>query len=248
MVIAHLSDTHIDDGDRSIERTAAVMRYLENLPYDLDAILITGDIADHGSPAEYELARELFVSRHPVLMCPGNHDDRAAFREHLLGEAPSTTPINQSLRAGDAVVALCDSSVPGKDEGLLEEATTAWLADLLARTPSTTPVLVGFHHPPALLHEPFIDGIRQFGAERVAALADRHDNIVAFLSGHAHTAAVTTFAGRPLLVAPGVVSTLRLPWEDRAHPKDIVHLDQPPALAFHVLDDMRLTTHYRNVV
>lgn len=51
-----------------------------------------------------------------------------------------------------------------------------------------------------------------------------------------------TFAGRLLLVAPGVASTLRLPWET-----DIdLDLQMPPALAFHVLDDeWRLTTHYR---
>jgi 3',5'-cyclic-AMP phosphodiesterase len=56
---------------------------------------------------------------------------------------------------------------------------------------------------------------------------------------------VSTFAGRPLLVAPGVVSTLRLPWETDTD------LDEqmPPALAFHVLDDnWRLTTHYRLVI
>jgi hypothetical protein len=63
------------------------------------------------------------------------------------------------------------------------------------------------------------------------------------------TPAATTFAGRPLLVAPGVVSTLRLPWEQRAHPADHVHLDLPPALAFQVLDDEgRLTTRYRCVM
>ncbi|WP_214415108.1 metallophosphoesterase [Sphaerisporangium fuscum] len=249
IVIAHVSDTHLDTGERSIRRTRAVMAYLEDLPYDLDAVLITGDVADHGRPEEYKLARELFSSRHPVMVCPGNHDDRAAFREFLLGQPGSTTPINQVRRVGDALIALCDSSIPGRDEGVLEEETLAWLAQMLAEEPETTPVLVGFHHPPALLHEPFIDGIRQFRAERLAALADRHPNLVAFLCGHAHMAAATTFAGRPLLVAPGVVSTVRLPWERRAHPQDLVDLDQPPGLAFHILEDTRrLTTHYRCVL
>lgn len=248
-MIAHLSDVHLDTGERSTERTRAVMTYLEDLPYALDAVLVTGDIADHGRPEEYELARELLASRHPVIVCPGNHDDRAAFREFLLRQPPSKAPIDQVLDVGGAVIALCDSSIPGKDEGLLQDETLDWLARVLAETPESTPVLVGFHHPPALLHEPYIDGLRQFRSERLAALADRHPNLVAFLCGHAHTAAATTFAGRPLLVAPGVVSTLRLPWEQRAHPKDYVFLDQPPALAFHVLDDTgRLTTHYRSVV
>ncbi|MEV0117424.1 metallophosphoesterase [Streptomyces sp. NPDC050844] len=249
IVIAHLSDTHIDDGHRSSERTRAVMDYLESLPYDLDAVLVTGDIADHALPAEYEQARSLLTSRHPVVICPGNHDERAAFRQFLLGQPPSAAPVNQVHRTADFVIALCDSSVPGKDEGFLEDETLAWLEDVLAQAPAEVPVLVGFHHPPTLLHVPFIDGVRQFGAERLAALTGRHPNLAAFLCGHAHTSAATTFAGRPLLVAPGVVSTLRLPWEQHTHPEDYVHLDQPPALAFHVWDDEgRLTTHYRCVI
>ncbi|MER7396772.1 metallophosphoesterase [Streptomyces sp. NPDC000151] len=248
IVIAHLSDIHLDGDERSGRRARAVMEYLDNLPHDLDAVLVTGDIADNARPEEYQEARRLLASRHPVLACPGNHDDRAAFREFLLGQPGASAPVNQVHRTTGLVIALCDSSIPGKDEGLLEEETLAWLADVLAGTPDDVPVLVGFHHPPILLNVPYVDGIRQFESERLAALADRHRNLVAFLCGHAHTAAATTFAGRPLLVAPGVVSTIRLPWEHRAHPKDHVHLDQPPALAFHILDDEgRLTTHYRYV-
>ncbi len=248
IVIAHLSDIHIDGGQRSADRTQTVMRYLEDLPYALDAVLVTGDIADHAAPAEYEQARRLLTSRHPVVICPGNHDERGAFRQYLLGEPASADPINQVRYATKAVIAVCDSSVPGQDKGFLEDETLAWLEDILAQVPDSTPVFVGFHHPPAPLHVPLVDGIRQFGAERVAELAGRHANLAAFLCGHAHTAAATTFAGRPLLVAPGVISTLRLPWEHQAHPEDYVYLDQPPGFAFHVLDDEgRLTTHFRFV-
>jgi Icc protein len=260
VVIAHLSDLHIDVAEsgaesrtqsgetRSVGRARAVMDYLDGLAYDLDLVLVTGDIADHGTPAEYVQARQLLASRHPVLACPGNHDDRAAFRRHLLREPALRTPLNQVLRAERYVIAVCDSSVPGKGEGHLDAETMDWLEEVVARTPGDTPVLVAFHHPPAVLHVPFIDGIRQFGTDRLATLARRHPNIAAFLCGHAHTAAATTFADRPLLVAPGVVSTLRLPWEPRSHPEDHVDLDQPPALAFHVLDDGgRLTTHFRSV-
>jgi len=103
-------------------------------------------------------------------------------------------------------------------------------------------VLVAFHHPPVALHSPFIDGIGQHGPERLAALLADHPQVVAVLCGHAHTPAASTFAGRPLLVAPGVVSTLRLPWETA----NDIDEQMPPALAFHVLDDDgRLTTHYR---
>ncbi|MFD8981698.1 metallophosphoesterase [Streptomyces sp. NPDC059564] len=246
-VIAHLSDTHIDD-ERSIVRTRTVMDYLEALPCDLDAIVVTGDIADHGLLAEYEQARELLRSRHPVLVCPGNHDDRAAFRQGLLGQPGSTAPINQVHRAAGFSIILCDSSIPGKDEGFIDDETLVWLEDVLAQSPGDVPVLIGFHHPPVLLHTPFVDSLRQFGEQRLAAVVDRHPQVAALLCGHAHTAATATFAGRPLVVAPGVVSTLRLPWEQYAHPADHVHLDLPPGLAFHVLDEAGiLTTHYRSV-
>ncbi|MEE1815640.1 metallophosphoesterase [Streptomyces sp. SP18ES09] len=250
IVIAHVSDIHLDAGRRSQDRTRAVLRHLEELPYDLAAVLVTGDVADHGTPEEYAVARELLASRHPLLVCPGNHDDRAALRKGLLAEgaAAGHAPVNQVLRGEGFVVALCDSSVPGEHHGLLEDETLEWLDGVLAGTPHEVPVLVGFHHPPVPLHTPYVDGIRQVGEDRLAALADRHPHLTAFLAGHAHTAAATTFAGRPLLVAPGVVSTLRLPWESPGPDHPHVHLDQPPALAFHVLgDDGRLTTHYRTV-
>jgi 3',5'-cyclic-AMP phosphodiesterase len=68
----------------------------------------------------------------------------------------------------------------------------------------------------------------------------RHPQVVAVLCGHAHTAGSTTFGGVPLLVAPGVVSTLTFPWERGAD----LDYGQPPAIAFHVLDGGRLTTHF----
>ncbi|MFJ2594034.1 metallophosphoesterase [Streptomyces erythrochromogenes] len=250
IVIAHLSDVHLDGDRRAAERTRAVMEYLDGLPHDLGAVLVSGDIADHGEDAEYEEAAKLLRSRHPLVVCPGNHDERAAFRRGLLGEETgSGLPVDQVLRGDGFVLAVCDSSVPGAHHGFLEESTLAWLDGVLTDTPRDTPVLVAFHHPPAELHTPYVDEIRQFGEERLAALVERHPHLTAFLCGHAHTAAATTFAGRPLMVAPGVVSTLRLPWEGRTGSSEHVHLDEPPAVAFHVLgDDGRLTTHYRVVV
>uniref|UniRef100_A0AAU2K075 Metallophosphoesterase n=1 Tax=Streptomyces sp. NBC_00049 TaxID=2903617 RepID=A0AAU2K075_9ACTN len=249
IVIAHLSDIHLDGGRRAADRTRAVMDYLEGLPYDLDAVLVSGDIADNGTAAEYKEAAELLRSRHPLVVCPGNHDERTAFRQGLVGdEVPSAEPVDQVLRGDGFVLAVCDSSVPGKHHGRLEESTLAWLDGVLTDTPQDTPVLVAFHHPPVPLHVPYVDEIRQFGEERLADLAERHPHLAAFLCGHAHTAAVTTFAGRPVLVAPGVVSSIRLPWEAQTGSSEHVHLDEPPAVAFHVLgDDGRLTTHYRVV-
>jgi Icc-related predicted phosphoesterase len=104
--------------------------------------------------------------------------------------------------------------------------------------------VIAFHHPPVDLHC-WIDRLRQTGEDRLAAVVRRHDNVVALVCGHAHTAAATTFAGLPLLVAPGVSSTVVLPWEDSR----VVDEEQPAGVAFHVIgDDRRVTTHFRSIV
>lgn len=241
IVFAQLSDTHLDTTDERAERAARVMEHVNDLP--VDAVLVTGDIADHGERAEYEQARKLLESPHPVFMCPGNHDVRGPYREVLLDEPPEDGPVNRVHMVAGATFVMCDSTVPGEDRGFLDDATIGWLDRALAEEPGT-PAFVCFHHPPVTLGIPYVDGIRQFGVGRLAEVIERHPQVVAVLCGHAHTAAATTFAGRPLLVAPGVVSTLNLPWQGGG----IADYGAPPGLAFHVLDDEgRLMTHYRTV-
>lgn len=237
-VIAQLSDLHLDGGEHSLERARRVMGHLNAMP--LDAVLVTGDIADHGDPAEYAQAREVLESPHPVLMCPGNHDAREPYRAGLLGEAPTGVPIDRVERVAGVLFAMCDSTVPGEPHGLLADRTLAWLDGVLGEAPAG-PAIVCMHHPPVPLGIPYVDEIRLLGAEGLAGLLARHPQVVAVLTGHAHTPAATTFAGRPLVVAPGVVSTLRLP----AEAVEVIDPAAPPGAALHVLDGGRLTTHFR---
>jgi Icc protein len=243
ITIAHVSDPHLDVTDRAVERAERVMAYLSLRPGLFDVLLLTGDVANDGSPEEYAQVRPLLDrSPTPVFLCPGNHDDRGAFRVGLLDEPANDNPINRIHRIDGAVFAMCDSTIPGRDDGRLADETLAWLESELADTPGSTPVFVSFHHPPVVLHSPFIDRTRQTDEQRLADVCRRHRNIVAVLCGHAHTPAATTFAGKPLIVAPGIASTLVMPWD----PGGDLDPDAPPGLAVHVLDDdWRLTTHFR---
>jgi 3',5'-cyclic AMP phosphodiesterase CpdA len=239
VTIAHLSDTHIDADERSAERAGRVLRYLASLQVPVDVVVVTGDVADHGLAAEYERIRGLVNLPMPVLFCPGNHDVREPFRASLLGGAP----VNQVHRVAGALFAMCDSSVPGRDDGLIAGETLDWLDAELADA-ADLPAFVCLHHPPVPVGVPYVDRIRLLDAPLLAEVVGRHENVVALLCGHAHTPAASTFAGRPLIVAPGVVSTFRLPFEGGT----VVDLELPPMLALHLLDDeRRLTTHYRVV-
>jgi 3',5'-cyclic-AMP phosphodiesterase len=243
-LFAHVSDVHIDAGERSVKRAGRVFRYLAELPTPPDAVIVTGDLADHGAESEYERLRELVDLPVPVLWCPGNHDAREPYRKALLGEAPDARPINRAFEINGVLILMLDSSIPGRNDGLLADETIEWLGAALANQPDL-PTFVCFHHPPEPLGIPFIDEMRQFGGERLAALVERNPQVVAVLCGHAHTPAVSTFAGRPMLVAPSVTSTLMLPFET----DEIINRDLPPMIAFHLLgEDRRLTTHYRVIL
>ncbi|WP_373299494.1 metallophosphoesterase [Streptomyces poonensis] len=245
MLLAQISDLHLDGSERATRRAVRVMDYLRALPRPVDAVLVTGDIADHGEEAEYEEAAGILAAPFPVLTCPGNHDVRSAYRKALLGEAPGHGPVNRIHHIAGTAVLMCDSTVPGRDEGRLDPETLDWIGTRLAGLPQDTPALIAFHQPPVALHHPLPDSCMLEQPGELAALLEAYPQVVAVLTGHAHTAAASTFAGRPLIVGPAVTWTLRMPWEgDR--PAD---RDQPPGLAFHVLGgDRRLTTHYRVVL
>lgn len=248
MLLAHISDLHLDGTERATERAVRVVRYLNGLSRRPDAVLVTGDIADHGAPEEYAQAAELLAGlRAPAYTCPGNHDDRAAYRKVLLGEDGAGDPgaaVNRVHHVAGHALLMCDSTIPGEDAGRFDARTLDWLERTLDDLDGA-PALPAFHHPPAALRHPVVDGMNLLNADDLARLLAGRRNVPALFAGHAHTPAATVFAGRPLLVAPGVVSTVRMPWEagegftDRA---------APPGVAFHVVDeDGGVTTHFRVV-
>ena len=87
MILAQLSDPHVlvGPGDRgSAESLAAGVAAVLALRPRPDAVLVSGDLADTASAAEYERVRELLAPLPmPVHVLPGNHDDRDALRAHF---------------------------------------------------------------------------------------------------------------------------------------------------------------------
>ncbi|MCZ9354292.1 metallophosphoesterase [Streptomyces mutabilis] len=249
LVLAHISDLHLDGSARATARAERVRDRLWDLPGRVDALLVTGDIADHGTEAEYEEAARILGLRDgdapfPVLTCPGNHDSRAPYRKALLGRPAAGGPVNGAHVFDGGAVLMCDSSVPGSDEGELDEETYGWIEAALDELDGDRPVVLAFHHPPVPLHHPLPDSYPLRRPERLAALLERRPEIAGLITGHAHTPAATVFAGRPVVVGPGVTWTLRLPWEG----EEIADRDAPVGLAYHVLDDTgRLTSHFRTV-
>ncbi|MEU8897986.1 metallophosphoesterase [Nocardia sp. NPDC048505] len=252
ILVAQVSDTHFDLGARNAERAQRVMGFLGALRHRPNAVLCTGDVTDSGRPQQYAQAAATLRSEIPLHFLPGNHDDRGAFRTGLLGEPAATTPINQvawitdGTSAAGVTVALLDSSIPGEAGGRIAPETYDWLAEVLRGAPEQHPILLALHHPPAPLFSPVVDVIALADPDPLAEIVANDDRILAVLTGHAHSAAVTTFAGKPLLTAPSTASVLGGEWELEL-PDHVMDYAPDPAIALHVIENGRITTHFRPV-
>ncbi len=267
-VIAHLSDCHIDGTADRADRLRRTLAHATDGQRKPDVVLLTGDVADSGRPEQYlEAARLLGQVKVPVLAIPGNHDERAAFRAGLLTDSgPADVgdddaarddvggadvgddgPLNRVRHIGAVTLLLLDSTIPGEDGGRLEPASLRWLGrqlDAAARGPDRTPVILVLHHPPVTIGAPGLDAIAL--AEPVALQAElaRHGPVTAILCGHVHGATSAHLGTIPVLAAPGIASTFRLPWEPGG--TALVDPVAQPGLAFHVIaDDGSLTSHVR---
>ncbi len=235
--IAHLSDPHLDGTPERSDRFRRVLAQLDSLE-DLAALVVSGDLTDRGTTEQYREALALLPPHLPTLVVPGNHDRREAMRAAL---APgSTGPLDRVLevpsgpgKAPLRVIGL-DALVEGEIGGRLTPASLAFAGRHVAEAPGQ--VLVVLHQPPVPIGHDLLDrhGLHDDGA--FAELIASSDRIVAVLSGHVHAAVATRFAGKPLLGAPGISSSLRLGSE--ADP--VMDTEAPPSFAYHVLDDAGL--------
>lgn len=247
ILLAHITDLHIDGSQRESARVRRVMDFLRSMPTAPDALVVTGDIADHGTAGEYAEAARLLAAPFPVLALPGNHDSRPELRAALLGDpAGGTGPVNRMIRLGHVALLCCDSTIPGepKGDGLLDGETLAWIRATLSALPEDVPVVLAFHHPPVDIHSPTSDGAKLRNPSALAEILAAHPRVRGILNGHAHTACATAFAGVPVVIGQAVSWTLRLPPETRA----LADRAAPAGVALHLVDPLgRMTTHFRTV-
>ena len=216
MRILHLSDTHLTrDPGPAHEALRLLLADCARLD-GLDAVVVTGDLADDGSGEAYAeirariggFARDRGI---PAILATGNHDERTAFTEHLGtghldGPALSFDGPERAaatLVGGYRIVTL-DSLVPGKGYGRLGQAQLTWLRELLA-APAPAGTVLAFHHPP-IARDVAVQralGLRDPG-ELAAAIAGSDVHLI--LTGHFHLQLTGQLAGVPVWVTPGVVS------------------------------------------
>lgn len=228
MRIVQLSDTHVERTDapnrNGVNATDSLRLMLAELRHlrDVDAIVVTGDIADAGDVEAYTAVRELVGEfarplQAPVFYTTGNHDEREAFGKVLgSGHAEPEAVLETDAAERAAVSAVggyrfvtLDSLVPGKVYGRIGTAQRDWLREVL-RTPAEHGTVLAFHHPPISLGLSVTQPV--FGlldAEELAA-AIRGSDVRVVLTGHYHLQLFGMLGPVPVWVTPGVVNRIDL--------------------------------------
>jgi 3',5'-cyclic AMP phosphodiesterase CpdA len=239
-LLARLSDPHVQDDESAAALAAAVRSVLELDPLP-DAVLVSGDLAEHAAPAEYERVRELLATLPmPVHVLAGNHDDRDALRGYFGGDGDAGEPYRYAVDVGSVRLVACDTQRPGRDDGALD---LAWLADRLGESDAT--MLVAMHHAPLLTGNHAMDALGMAAEDRagLGGLLARSPHVRRVIAGHVHRAMFGVVGGCGVLTCPSTHLQSRLP----IGAAGLELVPEPPAIAVHIAVDGDVVSHIQPV-
>ncbi|MEM8923496.1 MAG: metallophosphoesterase [Actinomycetota bacterium] len=260
--IAQLSDTHfLEDGEQPEGGFAydtdaafdAVFDHMAGTEYDL--VVVTGDIADHGRPAQYRKAAEAFARIDaPVNVCPGNHDFVAPFTAGVGRPTVNTSRVLELGRWAFLFVETCAGNMlldpttgrfvdpPGEERlhsnGCLGPVESAWIAEMAATTEADH-VFVWLHHPPSPGSRLSVDDAY---TDEWRTLLARLPNVVGMASGHTHMPEHYEFEGRSVFVAPSLKNSFSIAegtWLPPGYRTFTFGDDGSVASDVHLIDDER---------
>ena len=209
MKIIHLSDIHIADNGIPIWGTDTRAHFDKAIQQistesDVDAVFITGDIADDGSIWAYEYVDKTMGNLGiPTYVCPGNHDWLPNMRMTM-----KYCQMRRNIKIGDWNFIFLDSTMVDPDDptknrakGSLKDEDMEYI-EQSANEPKSSLCLV-MHHSPI---EPGGWMNRKLLENRVAFknLISRLQQVKLVLFGHVHYPMVERYAGAIFASAPSV--------------------------------------------
>ncbi|WP_299441337.1 phosphodiesterase [uncultured Rhodospira sp.] len=256
MILAQLTDLHIKAGRHlaygrvdTADFLARAIDHLNALRPAVDAVLLSGDLTDGGTPEDSSALRDLLGAlRAPWLAVPGNHDDRASLR--------ATFPEGIDRRAAPGPFLLVvedrfplrliglDTTVPGQPHGHLCAERLAWLDARLAEAPAK-PTLIFQHHPPFETGLCHMDVQNLRTADALFEVLARHPQVRHVACGHVHRAVETTIRGIGVSIAPSPAHAVTLDFHPDAAPSFTM---DPPMIRLFRLDPAGLLTSHLSAV
>jgi 3',5'-cyclic AMP phosphodiesterase CpdA len=264
MILAQITDTHIvapgtlfrcpvqgtaPDAERvsreidtaqSLAQAVAALNALVPRP---DVAVVTGDLVDHGEPAEYDHLRQLLSPlQMPVFVIPGNHDAREPLREAFRGDGyfPAEGYLQYTVEDYPLRLVALDTLIPGQHGGMLCAERLGWLDAALAQQP-LRPTAILMHHPPFATGITYMDNYGFDNAAGLAEVVGRHPQVERILCGHLHRTIDRRFAGTVAGTAPSTAHQIRL---NLVPDPRISFIFEPPGYQLHLWQaEIGLVTH-----
>lgn len=209
MKLIQFSDIHLTIPPKTLYQCDPNANFAAGLAHclerhgDADALVISGDLTEHGEVETYQRLRALLDDLPmPVALTIGNHDLREnfakVFPEHLdpAGFAQSVF----ALPEGTGIV--IDTLQSGAHHGMLCETRLAWLSDALAN--AKPPVFLFMHHHPLPVHLADIDRVMLGNADAFGDMIAAHRIRIAHIFfGHIHLPTCGSVRGVPASATRG---------------------------------------------
>jgi len=196
----HISDTHISanpdygrgswQSPRSTREGAeALVRQLNNLPFEPDFILHTGDVAYDPDPSAYDVARDILGKlRYPVYYVAGNHDYPSELQRIMLNREELLPSFYYTFEINGVQFVCLDSNGPAEPpRGFVTEEQLTWL-ESICRADDSRPLIVAIHHHILPVGIPWLDDFMRTtnGEEVHRALFPARDRLRGVFFGHIH--------------------------------------------------------------
>jgi len=176
-----------------------VMSLAEQFRENTDLLLLTGDLVHDASVAGYSRLKQQ-IERFGVPACclPGNHDVPEVLSAELqegLVRSPRT------VRMGNWVIILLDSTQPDSEGGHLSEQELARLQETLQAYPDCH-VLIALHHHPVLINSAWMDKMALDNPAPFLKLIEQHKSVKGVVWGHIHQTFESDYRGVRMMGTP----------------------------------------------
>ena len=194
----HFTSTGDQFGYDPRARLEALIDYVVRVHSDADLAVISGDMVDDPSVANYQdLGARLQRLGMPYLPMTGNHDLRAPFVDALSMPANTQDGFIQYAVTCDNLRLIClDTLTEHSGDGSFCEQRFAWLSAELTRD-IETPTVVFCHHPPLPLGYPALDPTHIDRGDALLDMLAGAPNVIQLCFGHVHRHMIGTAKGLP---------------------------------------------------
>lgn len=194
----HISDTHISHDPAYILPEArhtpingarALVDAINNLPFEPDFVLHTGDVVYDPDPLAYVAAQEVLSKiRFPVYYLAGNHDDGEMLQRIMLNCEP-LVPFDYQFEVKGIQIVCVDSNGPAQQPaGNVTEDQLARLEGICKDTTDKRPLVVAVHHNVLANGVPWWDDFMRMtnGQDFHQALLPARHRLRGVFHGHVH--------------------------------------------------------------